>query len=250
MFYHKNLIAALTLSLMLLLMPSMWYISVSGTEIKQVVANLDSVSENTISDNSISQNSLSNINEVSFNLVWSKIRINGTLQSEITDYFVEYKLQKAELEEDLDSLDQIEDTLEWFLRYKELREKYEFMCDDFPLYITDEYSEEEIYYIEKMVETETHGCSFEAKVNVANVVFNRVEHHKFPDSPKAVITSPGQFCYGKSDITEETKLAIEYAFLFPDTTNGALYFHSGRKTATFSGKPLVYEDDAVHYFYG
>lgn len=239
MFYFKNLIAILTMFSLLLLTGNITCVADTSNE------NID-----TVSDNSISQNSLSDINEVSFNLVWRKIRTNGTLQSEITDYFMEYKLQKAELEDDLDSLDQIEDTLEWFLKYKELREKYEFMCEDFPLYITDEYTEDEIYYIEKMVETETHGCSFEAKVNVANVVFNRVDHHKFPNNPKAVVTSPGQFCYGKSNITEETKLAVEYAYLFPDTTNGAIFFRSGKRTSTFSGKPLVHEDDAVHYFYG
>ena len=153
-------------------------------------------------------------------------------------------------DEALKELDKIEDTYEWYLAYKDIIKKYGALLEETPQTIYDVYTDDQIYYIERMVETETHGCSFEAHVNVANVVFNRIEHEKFPDDPIGVVTSGGQFVYGRTKISESVKLAVEYAFLFPDTTHGAIFFHSGAKTKTFNRKPLVHQDDAGHYFYG
>ena len=199
--------------------------------------------------NNEESDSISDINNVSFDLVEEPSLY--TVKSE-TDYNPNIIQQEMELNRRLEELDQIDDMYEWFVRYKEIKEEFQTVFKEKFEHesITDVYTEDEIYYIEKMVETETHGCSFEAHVNVANVVFNRVEHHKFPNNPKSVVTSPGQFCYGASKISKSVKLAVEYAFMFKDTTNGAIYFHSGSKTSTFNGKPLVHQDDAVHYFYG
>ena len=183
---------------------------------------------------------LNDINEIDIDMIDEYEGIPVSIIDSMSDSF----------DEALEELDQIEDTYEWYLAYKEIIEKYGCLLEETPQTIYDVYSKDQISYIERMVETETHGCSFEAKVNVANVVFNRVENNKFPNDPASVVTSPGQFCYGKTRITETTRLAVEYAFLFPDTTNGALFFHSGAKTKTFNRKPLVHQDDAVHYFYG
>lgn len=202
----------------------------------------------TVSADSISENSISDINEVSLSLDPKKVKVS-TLTSDLDQYRF-FCYEKRFFVEQLEALDQIEDTYEWYIEYKKLIKHFKKWLKEVPEDITDVYTEEEIRYIERMVETETHGCSFEAHVNVANVIFNRVEHPKFPNNPKAVVTSPGQFCYGKTKITESVKLAVEYAYLFPDTTNGAIYFHSGAKTRTFNRKPLVHQDDAVHYFYG
>ena len=150
----------------------------------------------------------------------------------------------------LEELDHIEDTYEWYLAYKDIIEKYGALLEETPETIYDVYTDDQIYYIERMVETETHGCSFDAHVNVANVVFNRIEHEKFPDDPISVVTSGNQFVYGRTKISESVRLAVEYAFQFPDTTHGAIFFHSGAKTKTFNRKPLVHQDDAGHYFYG
>ena len=197
----------------------------------------------------IQEQTISDINNVSFDLVEEESPY--TQESEI-DYTPEKVQLELELNRQLEELDQIEDMYEWFKKYKELREEFSSIFEEESEHeqITDVYSEEEIYYIERLVETETHGCSFEAHVNVANVVFNRVDHEKFPDTPIGVVTSPSQFCYGATKITESVKLAVEYAFMFPDTTHGAIYFHSGHKTKTFCRKPLIHEDDAGHYFYG
>lgn len=192
---------------------------------------------------------ISDINNVSFNLVQDE---QSCISKSDTDLDIDEVQKTVELDRQIGILNQIEDTYEWFVKYKELKEEFStiFIEENEHKQITDEYTEEQIYYIERMVETETHGCSFDAHVNVANVVFNRIKHEKFPDDPISVVTSPSQFCYGCTNISESVKLAVEYAYMFPDTTNGAIYFHSGRRTKTFNKKPLVHEDDAVHYFYG
>ena len=204
-----------------------------------VVANSPETKDQTISD----------INNVSFDLIQDK---QPCIPESETDLNIDEVQKYAELDRQIEVLNQIEDTYEWFKKYKELKEEYStiFIEENEHKLITDEYTQDEIYYIERCVETETHGCSFEAHVNVANVIFNRVEHEKFPDNPKSVVTASGQFSYGRTKISESVKLAVEYAYMFGDTTNGAIYFHSGQRTKTFNKKPLVHEDDAVHYFYG
>ena len=111
------------------------------------------------------------------------------------------------------------------------------------------YSQNDIEYLCRCVETECHDCSFLAKVNVANVILNRVNSDEFKDNVYDVITSPNQFAYHRTKIDDSTRLAVEYAIMFEDTTQGALYFHSGKKTETFSNSQYIFSDDAVHHFY-
>lgn len=137
---------------------------------------------------------------------------------------------------------------EYYLLYKEIENEY---SDEFgkPLNIYDVYSEEDILYMQKCVETETYDCPFENKVNVANVILNRVNSDRFPNTPKGVVTSPSQFAYFRSNISEDTILAVEYAFMFEDTTDGALFFHSGSYSDTFGGAKYIFEDSVGHKFY-
>ena len=88
-----------------------------------------------------------------------------------------------------------------------------------------------------------------SKVNVANVIFNRVISEEFDDSITEVVTKPNQFAYGRNNISESTILAVEYAFLNEDTTDGALFFHSNSKTDTFNKAEYVFTDDCGHHFY-
>ena len=120
---------------------------------------------------------------------------------------------------------------------------------DPPTSIYDALSDEEIMYLWRMVESETCGCSFEARVHVADVVFNRLEDEAWPNTIKEVITQSNQFCYTKTQISEETKLAVEYAYMFPDETQSALSFHSNKKTDTFGGYVFLF-NDGYHNFYG
>lgn len=137
---------------------------------------------------------------------------------------------------------------EWFVSYKELLSEYSQWIES-PTTIEDEYKPDDIYLLQRVVETETYNCNFESKVNVACVIFNRIKSKKFPDDLKKNIINTNQFVYGRTNISEDTKIAVEYAYMMGDTTNGALYFHSGKKTEYFNGAKFIFEDSAGHYFY-
>ena len=102
--------------------------------------------------------------------------------------------------------------------------------------------------MQRCIETETFEQSFDSKVNVASVILNRIECGEFGDSVNDIIT-PGQFAYGRKNISEDTVLALEYAYMIGDTTNGSLYFHSMSYRPRFSGASYVFTDDAGHHFY-
>jgi len=158
------------------------------------------------------------------------------------------EIKRNEYMSKLEELQSIEDEQERFVEYKKLYEEYLEWCD-FPETIYDCYSEEEILLIQRVVETETYQCDFNSKVNVAFVIFNRLKSGKFGDTITDIVTSDYQFAYGRTEISESTILAVEYAFLNEDTTQGALYFHSNPKTETFNGAKYIFSDNAIHHFY-
>lgn len=54
-------------------------------------------------------------------------------------------------------------------------------------------SDDERFWLEKLVEAESAGESYEGKVAVATVIANRVEMNEFPDTVMEVIRAPKQF---------------------------------------------------------
>lgn len=160
----------------------------------------------------------------------------------------QYGVILQEMQTKMSEIESIEDKKEWFLVYKDIVYEY---VDWFglPMTIFDEFSEEEVRLICRVVETETYQCDFDSKVNVANVVLNRIESGDFGDTVEEVVTTENQFAYSREIITEDTILAVMYAYEVIDTTNGALYFHSNEKTDTFCGRSYIFSDDAVHHFY-
>lgn len=147
-----------------------------------------------------------------------------------------------------EALSQIEDKKEWFLAYKEFIEKYPEY--DRPQSLYEKYTDEEIYIMQRVIETEVYGCDFEAKANVASVILNRIEgDNNFSDDPIVVCTSPGQFVYSRKQISEDTKLALEYAEEIEDTTNGALYFNSMEPMESWNGRERIFTDHVGHSFY-
>lgn len=160
---------------------------------------------------------------------------------EIKQYEFETKLKEIEHIKD-------ENTKEWFLAYKDLT--YEYMkWVELPETVYDKYSEDEIRLIWRVVETETFDQDFDSKVNVANVVFNRLKSGDFGETITEIITTPKQFRYGRQKITDDTIYAVMYAYEMPDTTYGALYFHSNKKTDKFNKADYIFTDDAGHHFY-
>ena len=149
---------------------------------------------------------------------------------------------------ELKNLEAIEDKREYLIRYKEIYNEY---SDVFPkpVEVYDIYSEDNIYLMQRVIETETFGCDFESKTHVASVILNRIEGDNAFGNTVTEVIKPGQFCYHRKQITEDTVLALEYAFMIEDTAQGALYFHSGNKTDTFSGAQYVFTDSVGHHFY-
>lgn len=158
-----------------------------------------------------------------------------------------YEIKSQEVLQKQEELKSISDNKEWFIAYKELINEYSEWIDP-PESIYDVYTSNEIYLMQRCIETETFEQSFNSKVNVASVILNRIESGEFGDDVNDIIT-PGQFAYGRKNISEDTVLALEYAYMIGDTTNGSLYFHSMSYRPRFSGASYVFTDDAGHHFY-
>lgn len=136
----------------------------------------------------------------------------------------------------------------WYLEYKNMLNRFnEYL--DMPETVYDVYNNDEIYLIQRTVETETFQCSFDAKVNVASVIFNRLSDEKFGESVNEVITSPKQFAYWRTKISDTTRLAVEYAFEIEDTTGGCIAFRSDVKPTKWGKWEYSFSDNAVHHFY-
>lgn len=91
--------------------------------------------------------------------------------------------------------------------------------------------------------------TFEQKVNVARVIFNRLEHENFPDSLYEVLMQKNQFTvvaskrYQKVEVSGEIILACEYAYQI-ESRSYLLFFDCNNT--------LKYEfvmNDGIHNFY-
>ena len=143
----------------------------------------------------------------------------------------------------------IEDKEQWFIAYKKIIEEYKDVIDP-PLTIYDYFTEEEIYLIQRVVETECYDQDFMSKCNAASVVMNRIEiGGEFGDTIEEVITKENQFAYWRKDITESTILAVEYAFQIEDTTGGCIAFRSDEKPDEWYGWEYAFTDSVGHNFY-
>ena len=150
--------------------------------------------------------------------------------------------------EDFEALSKIEDKKDWYLAYKGFLEDYPEFDRGSTLY--DRYNDEEIYMMQRVIETEVYGCDFDAKANVASVILNRIEgDNNFPDDAITVCTALNQFVYSRKQISEDTKLALEYAAEIEDTTNGALYFNSMEPMDSWNGRTRIFTDHVGHSFY-
>ena len=150
--------------------------------------------------------------------------------------------------EKFQELDEIKENKQEYLHsYKLLLEEYADYINP-PVCIYDVFTEDEIYLMCRCIETETHGCKFDGKVDVAVVIINRLESDKFANTVDKVIV-PGQFAFWREKIEEDTLEALEYAYLFGvEELREALFFQSGEELSTFSGRKLKYYD-GYHWFY-
>ena len=154
-----------------------------------------------------------------------------------------------EMNYEMTEIETITDKKEWFIAYKSIIEEYSYIIDP-PETIYDYFTEEELDLLFHVVQAEVgNEYSFESKVNVANVIFNRFYHERFPDTLSDVLVrdqfSPIADGRDKEvEITEDTILACEYAFMMEDTPDGCLFFDSNN-TLNYQ---FVFNDGA-HNFY-
>lgn len=152
-----------------------------------------------------------------------------------------------------DSLNQLSEEKDLLIkinRFNDLQKEYSDVCNEADS-IEDCLSEEEIDLLERTVETEAHEGDFKSKCNIASVVLNRLESDEsyIPNTVQEIITQDNQFEYYRTEITEDTKLAIQYVWVFGDTANKCLGFHSNDKTDHFYEWDYVFTDDLGHHFY-
>lgn len=154
-----------------------------------------------------------------------------------------------EMNHEMAEIEVITNKREWFLAYKKIIEKYSYIIDP-PETIYDYFSKEELDLLFHVVQAEVGDeYSFEFKVNVANVIFNRFYHERFPNTLSDILVRD-QFSpiadgrYKEVEVTEDTILACEYAFTMDDTTDGCLFFDSNN-TLNYQ---FVFNDSA-HNFY-
>ncbi|WP_096188717.1 cell wall hydrolase [Evansella halocellulosilytica] len=99
----------------------------------------------------------------------------------------------------------------------------------------NQYSQEELDLLARLVHAEAEGEPYEGKVAVASVVLNRVDHSDFPSTISNVINEtyengtifafePVQNGHIERAADEEAVRAAEEAINGHDPTNGAIYF--------------------------
>ena len=195
---------------------------------------------------------ISNINSQHKNDISEPVLLSDITYEIVFEEVIEepepYEIVIQGMQEKMSEIESIEDSKEWFLAYKDIVFEYAEWIDP-PETIFDYYAEDEVRLICRVVETETYQCDFDSKVNVANVVLNRIESGEFGETVEEIITIEGQFVYWREIITEDTILAVMYAYEMEDTTYGALYFHSNEKTDTFCGNEFIFQDEVGHNFY-
>lgn len=117
----------------------------------------------------------------------------------------------------------------------------------------------------RIVEAEAGGEDEIGKLLVANVVLNRVDSTKFPDTVEEVVFQQEGGCYQFSPVSngryesvcvsEETYEAVERALMGEDLSEGALYFVSEKyadpeKLEWFHSKLTLLYSHGGHNFYG
>ena len=108
----------------------------------------------------------------------------------------------------------------------------------------------------KIVEAEAGGENLTGKIMVANVILNRVNSDRFPNTVTEVVYQKSQFSptidgrINTVSISQETLTAVERALSGEDHSNGALYFRSVHCNSTwFDNRLTRVAEHGNHIFY-
>lgn len=105
-------------------------------------------------------------------------------------------------------------------------------------------TEEEYDILLHIVAAEAGGCDLKGQILVANVIFNRVENEKFPNTIKEVVFQKNQFTPAlngtiwKARVSDLTVEAVNKALAGEDYSEGALFF---------SARSMVDPDDMTWF---
>lgn len=120
----------------------------------------------------------------------------------------------------------------------------------------EDFTQEEIYMIQRCVETEAYDAPVKNKTHIASVIFNRLNSkgYKYGENVIDVITDINQFAYFRTVITESTIQAVENAYKYGDTTGGCIGFRSDAHpqywcVSKFYTWELQFIDEIGHGFY-
>lgn len=147
---------------------------------------------------------------------------------------------------------QIIDKKEKLLAFKKIKREHSGIFEKDET-IEDYFTESELNLLYMVVEAEITEGDFDSKVNIANVVLNRYYDGRFGESlidilNKEQFESVSNKRYKKVKVTEDTKLACEYAFIFEDTTFGSLYFEMLNTNVHHKYADYLFSD-GYHKFY-
>lgn len=117
-------------------------------------------------------------------------------------------------------------------------------------------TDEEIEMLKYIVEQETRGGSYKHKCIITNVILNRVEDSRFPNTVREVLFQKNQFSstwnyYQKRvEPDEKTERAVNDVLngRVEDESNGSLYFHSMKSDGWFSSLSFVMEMEGHRFF--
>lgn len=167
------------------------------------------------------------------------------LQNELELLLIE---NKEKIKNELSYIEPLKqlDKKEYLIQYKRIMENNNSINYET---LEEAFTKEQINIMCRCIETEVFGAGFDARVNIASVILNRVYSPTFPSNPISVVTAQNQFAYGRTKISEDTKLALEYAFTIEDTTNGSIAFRSDCSPKKWGKWNYQFTDDVGHSFY-
>lgn len=138
------------------------------------------------------------------------------------------------------------------IKYYQILNKYSMF--DHPETLEDCYTDDELMKLYGVVEAEVGDLGgFEERLNVASVIFNRINNKEFDDDLDEVLTKQ-QFStvrngrYKKVTISRDTVLACHYAFDI-ERINDCLYFESGDSNIHKKYADYIFTDSSGHKFY-
>lgn len=131
-----------------------------------------------------------------------------------------------------------------------------------PIQWTMDLSEDDVYYLAKIVKCEAGICNMETKIRCALVVLNRVQSEDFPDSVYDVVTQCYNGVYQFSPVIPggtwytlepdaDCYEAVEYAMSMQyDISHGATYFEATGSNSVWHQQALeqVCESDGIRFY--